>query len=214
MREVGLEAVRAHPWRYLRGVLGTVLDELWSPLHVALPGTAAAAAAPPRASGGTSTGHPPLPVPSEGEQIPSARQGFFSTTPDGSITERWTSATDHRLVFATPEAEERFARLEADSGRLAGSVPPYSGSEWLTLQLSRSSKLYPPPLLWIAVGLGAWLWRRPRGAGLAACVVLGALGVVTVQALAIYSIIEFAIPVAPAFVVFGAAGLVGQRRTR
>ena len=36
MREVGIEAVRAHPRRYVRGVTGTVLDELWSPLHVAL----------------------------------------------------------------------------------------------------------------------------------------------------------------------------------
>jgi hypothetical protein len=46
---------------------------------------------------------------------------------------------------------------------------------------------------------------------LAGALALGALLVVSFQALAIYSIIEFAVPVAPALVVFGAAGLVGNR---
>jgi hypothetical protein len=216
MRDAAIEAVRAHPWPYLRGVTGTVLDELSSPLHVALPGTSAPPPDPTPApdTGLIEVGGRTLPRPSEGEQIPSARQGFFSTTPDGSITEVWTSPTDHRLVFSTREAEQRFAGVEAESGRLGALVPPYPGSAWLTLQFSRSSKLFPPPLLWLVVGLAAWLWRRPARSGLAACIALAALGVVAFQALAIYSIIEFAIPVAPAFIVFGAAGLVGRRHTR
>ena len=153
-----------------------------------------------------------LPPPSEGEQIPSARQGFFSTTPDGSVTEVWTSATDHSVVFSTPEAQRRFDELEAASGRLSAHVPPYPGSAWLTLQFSRSSKLFPPPLLWLGVGIVAWLWRRPARGSLAAALAGAALVVLSFQALAIYSIIEFAVPVAPALVVFGAAGLVGQGR--
>jgi hypothetical protein len=36
---------------------------------------------------------------------------------------------------------------------------------------------------------------------------------VSFQALAVYSIIEFAVPIAPALVVFGAWGLVGERRS-
>ena len=207
MRTAGVEAVRAHPWRYLRGVGGTVLDELWSPLFVALPHTASGAAVRgiPVAAGA-------LPPPSEGEQIPAAHQGFFSTTPDGSVTEIWTSATDHGLRFADPRDQRRFGELDAETTRLDALVPPYPGSRWLTLQLSRSSRLFPRPLLWLLVGLAAWLWRRPAGARLAAALMLGALLAVCFQALAIYSIVEFAVPVAPAFIVLGAAGLVGDRR--
>jgi hypothetical protein len=216
MRSAGLEAVRAHPWQYARGVASTVADELWSPLHVAIPGEDGASASSALPSEPTSivVNQRTLPRPSEGEQIPSARQGFFTTTPDGSITEEWTSPTDHRLVFSTPEAELRFAGLEAESGRLYALVPPYPGNDWLTLQFSRSSKLFPPPLLWLVVGLVAWLWRRPARGGIAAALAGSALLVVTFQALAVYSIIEFAVPVAPALVVVGAAGVVGDRRGR
>ena len=210
MREAGIEAVRAHPRQYVRGIAGTVLDELWSPLHVALQRVDS------EATGAGDTNEPSaadgLPPPSEGEQIPSARQGFFSTTPDGSITEVWTSPTDHSLVFSTPEGQRRFEKLEAESGRLSAHVPPYPGSAWLTLQFSRSSKLFPPPVLWLGVGIVAWLWRRPASGPLAAALAGAALLVLSFQALAIYSIIEFAVPVAPALILFGAAGLVGQRR--
>jgi hypothetical protein len=216
MRAAGLEAVRAHPWRYARGVTRTVVDQLWSPLHVALPRTSSSPGEQPAtdATRLNVPGRPALPTPSEGEQIPSARQGFFSTTPDGSIEEVWTSPTDHRLVFATAAAGQRFAELEAESGRLAANVPPYPGSSWLTLQFSRSSKLFPAPLLWLAIGVAAWIVRRPRRPGLAALLAGAALLVVVFQALAVYSIVEFAVPVAPALVVIGAAGLLAERRTR
>ena len=124
----------------------------------------------------------------------------------------WRSPTDHSLVFSTPEAQRRFDELDAESGRLSALVPPYPGSAWLTLQFSRSSKLFPPPLVWLGAGIVAWLWRRPARGSLAAALAGAAVIVLSFQALAIYSIIEFAVPVAPALVVFGAAGLVGQRR--
>ena len=47
--------------------------------------------------------------------------------------------------------------------------------------------------------------------GLALALAGAAALVVVIQALAIYTIIEFAVPVAPAFVVLGTAGLVGTR---
>jgi hypothetical protein len=215
LRRAGIEAVRAHPLRYLRGVAGTIVDELGSPLYVALPRPAVAtptAAAVSKQTVTATTAPTPLPQPSEGEQIPAAHQGFFMTTPDGSVTEVWTSATDHGVVFADPRAQRRFGQVDEAANRLDALVPPYPGSRWLTLQFSRSSKLFPPPLLWLVAGLVGWVWRRPARAGLAVCIALAALLVVAFQALAVYSIIEFAVPVAPALVVFGAWGLVGDRR--
>jgi hypothetical protein len=213
LRKAGIEAVRAHPFRYLRGVGGTIVDELGSPLYVALPRRAETATTPTAASTRVlTTAAQRLPTPSEGEQIPAAHQGFFTTTPDGSVTEVWTSATDHGVVFSDPRAQRRFAEVDAAANRLDALVPPYPGSRWLTLQFSRSSKLFPPPLLWLVAGLVAWVWRRPERAGLAVCIAVAALLVVSFQALAVYSIIEFAVPIAPALVVFGAWGLVGERR--
>ena len=120
---------RAHPRRYARGVAGTVLDELWSPLqHRVFSARRSSAPTParrrPQAPIGRarSTGFHVRPRESE---IPSARQGFFSTTPDGSLTEVWTSPTDHSLDSSRPRSAGRFEEFEAESGRLdaRASVP-------------------------------------------------------------------------------------------
>ena len=213
MRAVGIEAVRAHPLRYLSGVGKTTFEELWKPLFVALPSDAAEPPSTPAQPNDTSqpATAPALPVPTDGEVIPAAHQGFFSTTPDGHIRERWTSPVDHTLVFSTQEMQQRYDQTGRDAGALLDDVPPYVGNAWLTLQFSRSSKLFPPPILWLIAGLVGVVIRRPKQLGLAVALAGAAALVVGSQALAIYTIIEFAIPVVPALIVFGAAGLVGTR---
>jgi hypothetical protein len=217
MRKVALEAVRAHPGAYASGVLEAFVDELWDPLFVALPGNAPEPA--PARSGGDGgsadevvVGGRRLPRPSGGAMIPAAQQGFFSTTPDGHIREVWTSPTEHEVVFDDPAAQERFAELGAEVDRLASLVPPYSGNEWLTLQFSRSSKLFPRLLLWLAAGAIGLALRRPARMRLAATFALVALVPALFNSLMIYSTIEFVVPFAPALVVFAAAGLLGERR--
>ena len=155
-----------------------------------------------------------LPRPSGGDMIPAARQGFFSTTPDGHIRDVWTSPTAHTVVFSDPKDQRRFDEINREEARLAALAPPYSGSAWLTLQFSRSSRLFPPPLLWLALGMLGFLLRRPARLLLAAALALGALLPTLSNSLAIYPIIEFAVPFAPALVVFGAAGLLGEPRAR
>ena len=150
--------------------------------------------------------------PSEGEQIPSARQGFFSTTPDGSITEVWTSPTDHRLVFSTPEAQRRFDGARSRERPLERARTAVSGERLVDAPVQ--------PLVEALSTSASVARRRDRGVALAAAGAWFARGRsgrrrpprLSFQALAVYSIIEFAVPVAPALVVFGAAGLVGQRR--
>lgn len=225
LRRAGIEAVEAHPGAYARGVAGTFLEELWHPLFVKLPeqdGAAGSRAAPRRAlasvaaGGGVSAARPkPLPPPADGDIIPAAHWGFYSTTPDGHIDEIWTSPTAHRVVFSTGAGQRRFVEIEAAASRLAARVPPYAGNRWLTLQLSRSSRLFPPPLAWLAAGVLGFLLRRSRGGLLAGALAGSALLLTLVNALTIYPVIEFAVPLAPALVVTGAAGLVGDpRRSR
>ena len=211
MRAVGVEAVEAHPLRYASGVGKTILGELWKPLFVALPNDGGGGQNDSSTSNDGSQPETPsgLPVPSDDELIPAAHQGFFSTTPDGHIQEKWTSPVDHSRVFATAEMQQRYDKLAGDALALLADVPPYQGSAWLTLQYSRSSKLFPPPLLWLVAGLVGLLVRRPLRSGLALTLAGAALLVVGSQALAIYTIVEFAVPVAPALIVFGAVGLLG-----
>ena len=75
-----------------------------------------------------------------------------------------------------------------------------------------ASKWYPRLPLWLIAGLIALLIRRPRHALLAFALTLAALTVIVFTALAIFSVTEFAIPVAPAFVLLAAAGLFGERK--
>ncbi len=209
LREVGVEAVRAHPGSFAGGVAATMWSELWKPLHVALSERDAADDAPSEEAPQTERAQ--LPQPTDGDVIPAARQGFYSTTPDGSITEVWTSPTEHEVVFVDPAGRARFDEINERMSELADRIPPYAGSATLTLWLSRSSKLWPRPVLWLGVGVVALAVRRPRRLALAVALAAAGLAVVGVSALGTYAIVEIAVPVVPAFVVFAAAGLVGGR---
>ena len=200
----GLEAVRTHPGTYARGVGHTLAFELWHPLFIALP-TVSAPAAPTTATSG------PLPTPSEGDLVPTAHEGAYLATPDGHIREVWTSATEHHLVFAKPGQRAQYDAVQAAASRLAARVSTHAGSATLTRQLSRSSKLFPPALLWLAVGLVGILVRRPANALIAVALTAAGLLILLFEALSDYAIVEFAVPLIPAFIVFGIVGLVGAR---
>src|SRR5262249_16206064 len=146
--EVGLEAVRRHPWTFLRGVARTVKDQLWQPLYIVPEGTTATQATGtggsgetivihgrrlPRPSGGERRGGP-----SEGELIPSARMSPRLDTPDMRIREVWTSATDHHVVFRDPEDAARYDRLNREVGRLFLSFPHRGHSAELALRLNQA----------------------------------------------------------------------------
>ena len=202
--DAGVEGVRAHPGTYARGVAHTLVFELWHPLFVAL-------AAPAGPSTGATKGSNRLPTPSEGDLVPTAHEGAYLATPDGHIREVWTSPTEHHLVFAKAGQQARYDAVQTASARLAARVHVYAGSQTMTRQLSRSSKLFPPALLWLAAGLVGMFSRRPARASTAAALAAVGLLILLFEALSDYAIVEFAVPLTPAFIVFGAVGLVGGR---
>jgi len=202
LREAGVEAVRAHPGTYASGVLGTVWDQLakayFRPLASMSAGTPAAATRAP-------------PAPTEGEPIP-AGQVVWISRPDQSIRQVWTSATDWHFVFDKPGQRARFEEIERETAALFATLPDRKGNAQLGLRLNQLSRWFPRSWMWIVVGLIAIAVRRPRGSRTLLALSLAAFAVVVLNALGLFADLHFVLPVAPAFVLLGAGGLLGARR--
>ena len=66
--------------------------------------------------------------------------------------------------------------------------------------------------MWIVLGLIAIALRRPRGWPILVALSLAAFAVVALNALGLFADLHFLLPVAPAFVLLGLAGLLGATR--
>ena len=95
----------------------------------------------------------------------------------------------------------------------AAGLPDRSGNAKLALRLNQASHWFPPPILWLLVGVVALVVRSTSGLALATPAI-AALVVLVLSALAIPSVPHYAVPVAPAFVLLAGASLLGPRRPR
>ena len=68
--------------------------------------------------------------------------------------------------------------------------------------------------MWIMLGVVAIVLRRPRDWPILAVLSIAAFAVVFLNAVGLFADLHFVLPVAPAFVVFGLAGLLGTRTRR
>jgi hypothetical protein len=211
LRGAGVEGVRAHPGIYARGVARTVWDELSKAQFRAV--------AAPTAGGAGSNGSPPatvvihgkrLPAPSEGEPIPSGQVVWISR-PDNGIRQVWTSPTEWHFEFADPAQRLRFVQIGREVDALFAALPDRTGNAQLGLRLDQLSRWFPRPWMWILVGLVALFVRRPRGWPTLVVLAVAAFAVVLLNAVGLFTDLHFLLPVAPAFVLFGLAGLLGIR---
>jgi hypothetical protein len=202
LRDAALEAVRAEPGRYASGVLKTI----WLQLSESFFRLPPARAQPP-------PGPSSLPPPSEGQLIPGG-QNLWISRPDNSIREVWTSATEHHFAFAHPGDRRRFERVQRRLDELFAALPERDGNATLALRLNQLSRWYPRLLLWLAVGLVAFAIRRPQSGRVAFVLAGAALVVVCFNALGQPADRHFVLPVAPAFVLLAAVGLLGRRPER
>ena len=206
LRDVGVEAVRAHKLKYARGVVGSTWGMLVDGLYRSpSPSTSSVSTTTPSSAG---TG---LPKPSEGEPIPAPYQGGI-TTPDGSIYTVWTSPTEHHMVFVHPRDAERNASLHRRMDELASNLPDRGGSPGLAHRLNQASRWFPWPALWLAVGLIALAFRRTRAAPAVVAPSLAGLLVIVVSALGLPAEPHYSVPVAPAFVLLTGAAVFAPRR--
>jgi hypothetical protein len=178
-------------------------------------GSAGAAAAgtdeEPENPAGTGKVPAELPVPSEGEPIPSAREAPYISTPDGRIREVWTSATDHSFVFRYPADAARAGAIDRRVAGLLGALPDRAERPELVEWLNRASRWYPRPVLWLLVGIVAVVLRRPRGLATPVVLTCAALLLLFATTLAVYAVAEYSVPVVPAFILLATAGLFGHR---
>jgi hypothetical protein len=212
LRKAGIEGVRAHPGRYGRGVAGTIWDELSkAQFRVAtVPSSDSAARNEPAE---TVVVHGKrLPAPTEGEPIPSGQVVWISR-PDNSIRQVWTSPTEWHFEFARPSERPRFERVERRTDELFNALPDRAGNAQLALRLNQLSRWFPRPWMWILLGLIAVLVRRPQGWPTLVAVALAAFACIVLNALGLFADLHFVLPVAPAFVLLGLAGLLGNRTT-
>ncbi len=218
LRDVGIEAVRAHSGTYIRGISTTVWNLLRLSVFRPLETEGDSGGAAPTGSVGQNepgdtivVGGKSLPRPTEGERIPAPHEGG-PTTPDRSIYTVWTSPTEHQLVFVNEGDEERHAALHRRISELSTNLPTRDGNRTLALRLNQSSRWFPPPVLWLALGLVGLATRRPAGALALATPAIGAFIVIAVSALAIAAIPHYSVPVTPAFLLLAAGALIGHRR--
>ena len=211
--EAAWEGVRAHKGAYARGVLGDFWEELSQPLFAGRKESETTDETEP-AESAPQEGSDALPTPTEGEPIPSEHQSAQLSTPDNSIREVWTSPTEHHVVFDDPAKAAQQAVNDRRLGELYAAFPDHRWSPWLGLQMDRSSKLYPPPWLLLLVGAVAVAWRRPLRWWATLAPVLGGLVMLFATVMAVWAEPAYAVPVVPAFVLFAAVGLLGEKRER
>jgi hypothetical protein len=204
LRDAGREAVLAHPGKYASGVLDTVWHQLSKSFYRS---PAEARKIHPQEVG---VGGNELPAPTEGEPIPAGQNAWISR-PDNSIRDVWTSATHHHFVFRDPRDPPRFAKILRERDSLFAALPDRTGNAELALRLNQLSRWFPRPILWLALGLLALVWRRPRGAATLVSLTLAGLLVIVLNALGLFADPHFALPVAPAFVLFGLGALLAPR---
>ena len=204
LRKAGIEAVKEHPGKYTSGVLHTIWHQLSKSYFRTPPSKSPPPPQTEKADGRT------LPRPTEGQPIP-AGQTVWISRPDNSIREVWTSGTQHHFEFEHPRDKPHFDAIVHDESRLAGNLPDRGGSSWLALKLNQLSRWFPRLILWIAAGVFALVLRRPRRASVLVALSLAALFVITFNALGLFADPRFALPVAPAFVLFCSAALFGRK---
>jgi hypothetical protein len=115
-------------------------------------------------------------------------------------------------VFVHEGDEERYRALHRRIDELSGNLPDRAGSATVALRFNQSSRWFPPPALWLAIGLVAFAVRGPANALALSAPGIAAFMVIVLSALAIAAIPHYSVPVTPAFVLLASGGLVGSRR--
>jgi hypothetical protein len=208
------EAIRAHPRTFASGIGTTLWDQVARrPVYAPVPSNgesqATGQSGQARQTGYVVIDGRRLPKPTEGQPVPSSRIGPALWTPGGSAQEVWRSPTDHAFVFSNPRDQRRFVRFNHDVDRLGSRIPTRDGDAAAVHRLNQLSHAFPPLIVWLVIGIVAFVLRRPRHELVALAPSVAASIVIVATALVVPAVAEYSAPVSPAFVVLAAAGVLG-----
>jgi hypothetical protein len=205
-----VEAIREHPGTYFRGVADTFWEFLrQKPLREDVEPreqTASEAPAPTFESHGITLPNPQATVLLEG--VPYGFVWCASDYIDSCTLE------DPARLWADAEQQERYREIVAGVREWDADLPAREGVDAVTEILNRITPRFPTPPLWLAVGLIALVWRRPRDWRTILLLWAAAFLVLLIHAASQGVAPEFALPVYPIFIVTALGALAGERGPR
>jgi hypothetical protein len=202
-----VEAIRKHPGTYVRGVAGLFWDFLMQqPIREAVAPRAQTAPEPPRPS--YESGGVVLPNPQATVLLDGVPYGFVWCASDYIDS---CTLKDPSLVFPDPAVQQRYREVVSQVRKWDAELPSRTGRAWVTEILNRMTPRFPRPPLWLAVGLIALVWRRPRGWQSIVVLWSAAAGVLLVHAASQGLAPEFSLPLYPLFIVTALGALGGER---
>jgi 4-amino-4-deoxy-L-arabinose transferase-like glycosyltransferase len=203
-----VEAIREHPGTYARGVADVFWDFLMQrPIREGIAPRAQTAPEPP----------PPTYV-SQGVVFPNPQAHVLvDAVPYGFVwcaSDYIDSCTlqDPGVVWRDPAEQQRYREVVSQVRAWDAQLPSRTGQSWVTEILNRITPRFPRPPLWLAVGLVALVWRRPRGWRTILVLWAAALAVLLIHAASQGLAPEFALPLYPVFIVTALGALAGETR--
>jgi hypothetical protein len=205
-----LEAIREHPGTYVRGVADTFWEFLrQKPLRENIAPraqTAPEAPSPTFEADGVLLPNPQATVLLEG--VP---YGFVWCASDYIDS---CTVSDPSQVWLDRGRQERYREIVATVRGWDEELPTREGTVAVTEILNRVTPRFPTPPLWLAVGIVALLWRRPRQWRTIVLLWAAAFLVLLIHAASQGVAPEFALPVYPIFIVTALGALAGERGPR
>jgi Dolichyl-phosphate-mannose-protein mannosyltransferase len=203
-----VEAIRAHPGTYARGVADVFWQFLMqAPIREGIGPRAQTAPSPPAptfVNGGVT-----LPNPQATVLLDAVPYGFVWCASD--YIDSCTVAHPSK-VWSDPTEQRRYREIVAQIRSWDAELPSRTGQAWVTGILNRITPRFPRPPLWLLVGAIALVWRRPRGWQTIVVLWASAAAVLLIHAASQGIAPEFSLPLYPLFIVTALAALAGDRR--
>jgi len=205
-----VEAIRDDPGGYARGVADVFWEFLMQrPLRESVAPRAQTAPAPPVPtflSAGVVLPNPQAHILVDG--VPYGFVWCASDYIDSCILR------DPSVVWDDPAVQRRYREVVSQVRAWDAELPSRTGVAWPTEILNRITPRFPRPPLWLAVGLVALVWRRPRGWRTIVVLWASAASVLLIHAVSQGVAPEFALPLYPLFIVTALGALAGDRGTQ
>jgi hypothetical protein len=208
MFDSAVEAIRAHPGTYARGVADTFWEFLMQrPLREDVGPRAQTSPQPPGRT--FESDGVVLPNPQAYVLVEGVPYGFVWCASDYIDS---CTLDDASLLWDDPAKQRRYREIVSQVREWDADLPSRTGVDPVTEIVNRITPRFPRPPLWLAVGFVALVVRRPAQWRTIVSLWAAAFLVLLVHAASQGVAPEFALPLYPVFIVTALGALAGERR--